>query len=241
MTTPIKAVTSALLLLLAPIGSWAASLEVNIGFDGSGFIIHQEVKSIQEIQRRNVVMQERDYSCGSAALATLFNYYLRDQVEEPEIINTLLKLNEEKGTLEKVIERKGFSLLDLKYFAEHRNFKATGFRLGFEDLVKLGVPAIVPIIPRGYKHFVVFRGADKDRVFMADPSIGNISQPIEQFKKDWYGFANVALVVIPPGGEKPDGHPLSLSDMDLLFIGQDDVSSILDRPEPFIFLNPGEF
>ena len=241
----IQSVTVGALLALflgAAGGSEAASIEVNIGpGGGGGFLFEQEVKSLHEIQRRNIVMQERDYSCGAAALATLFNYYLQDPVQENEIIRTLLKINEEKGTLEKVIARKGFSLLDLKQFADNRKFKALGYRLNFDDLVKLGVPAIVPIIPNGYKHFVVFRGAENGRVFLADPSIGNVTETIEQFKNDWFGFTNVALVILPPGENNLKEHPLSISEMDQVFVEQEDVESILDRAEPFFRLAPGEF
>lgn len=236
---------SPILLILGialPSSGMAASIEINVGFDGGGSLfIQREVKSIQEIQRRNVVMQERDYSCGSASLATLFNFYLEDPVHEEEIIKTLLAINREKGTIEKVIERKGFSLFDLKQFAESRNFKANGFRLNFEDLVSLGVPAIVPIMPRGYKHFVVFRGADRDRVYLADPSAGNITESIEQFKEDWFGFTNVALVILPPDGKKLTGFPMSITDLDQVFIGQSEIGPLVSQASPFMRLIPGEF
>ena len=223
-------------------GIQAASLEVTIGTNGlGGFLIEKEVKSLHEIKRRNIVMQERDYSCGSAALATLFNYFLQDPVQEIEIINTLLEINKQKGTLEKVIQRKGFSLLDLKQYAENRKFRSIGYRLSFEDLLKLGVPAIVPIAPNGYKHFVVFRDADKGRVFLADPSIGNVTVSIAQFKKDWFGFTNVALVVLPQGEGELRDNPMSVSEMDQVFIEPADAGAIFDRAEPFLRVNPGEF
>lgn len=240
--TKITLATLVALLLWAPTSLWAALLEVNIGFEGgSGFVIEKEVKSLQEIRHSHIIMQERDYSCGSAALATIFNYYLGRPIGETEIIRSLLDLNEKKGTLEKVIERKGFSLLDLKQFAESQGFNATGYRLNFEDLIKLGVPAIVPIAPGGYKHFVVFRGADRNRVYLADPSIGNITEPIEEFKKDWYGFTNVALVVLPPGDEKREENPMALSDMDRVFVGQEDIDPFLSTVGPAIRALPWEF
>ncbi|HEY4485276.1 MAG TPA: C39 family peptidase [Nitrospiria bacterium] len=230
------------LVASAAAGLSAADLEVNIGFDGSGgMIIHKKIDSIQERQQRNVVMQKRDYSCGAAALATLFNFYLREPVEETEIIRSLLDLNKKKGTLEKVIERKGFSLLDLKHFAEEKNFKSEGYRLKVEDLVKLKTPAIVPIIPHGYKHFVVFRGADQERAYIADPSAGNITMPLEQFEKDWYGFTNVALVVMPQDGRLIEEHLLSLGEMDQLFIEQNNFPDLMDRTGLILPHIPGEF
>ncbi len=229
-------------VILVPVKSYATTLEVNIGFmDGGGLVVQQEVESFTELRQRNVVLQERDYSCGSAALATLLHYFLDSPVQEIEIIRTLLELNKKRGTLEKVIQQKGFSLLDLKLFAESKGFKAAGYRLDFEDLVKLGVPAIVPVIPEDYKHFVVFRGTEGQRVYLADPSIGNITESIEEFKRDWYGFTNVALVVLPPEGKKIERHPMALSELDKVFAGQEDIDSLLGAGLPLRPFIPGEF
>jgi predicted double-glycine peptidase len=210
--------------------------------DGGGSVIHrQETQSIQELQRKNVVIQERDFSCGTASLATLFNYYLNKPVNESVIIKTLLEINKKRGTLEEVIKRRGFSLLDLKLFAEDQGFKGSGYRLEFEDLVKLGTPAIVPIIPSGFKHFVVFRGADQQRVYLADPSVGNMVESIEEFKRDWYGFTNVALVVVPKGGKQTEQNPLALSELDQVFVGQEVIDSFQYAGSPIRPFIPGEF
>ena len=230
-------------VLSVPFWSYAAQIEVNLGFlDMGGPIIKQEIQSTQELKRKNVVIQERDYSCGTASLSTLLKYYLGKSVEETEIIKTLLRINEKRGTLEEVIKRRGFSLLDLKLFAEDQGFKATGFRLDFEDLVNLHKPALVPIIPEGFKHFVVFRGSDGERVFLADPSFGNLLESVEQFKKDWYGFTNVALIVVPKDDQKIEQHALTITELDKIYAGQqsaDDIRhSFVPPTRPYI---PGEF
>ena len=232
----------ATLVVMGPAVVHGAPLEVSIGFpDGGGLILQKEVQSLQELKHKNLIMQERDFSCGSASLATIFNYSLGRPIKETEIIRALLDLNIKKGTIEKVIERRGFTLLDLKLFAESHGFKATGFRLDFEDLANLGAPAIVPIIPQGFKHFVVFRGADEKRVYLADPSVGNITLSIEQFKKEWYGFVNVALVVAPPGDERGEGHALTLSELDKVFAGNESIDSFFNAGVPLRHFIPGEF
>jgi predicted double-glycine peptidase len=235
-------ITSLFLLVLTPLQSYAASVEVSIGFpDMGGVIIRQEVQSAQTLRNKNVVIQERDYSCGTASLATLFNYYLGRPVNEKQIIITLLEINKKRGTLEDVIKRRGFSLLDLKLFAEDQGLKASGFRLSFEDLVKLHIPALVPIIPEGFKHFVVFRGADKERVYLADPSFGNLIESIDQFKKEWYGFTNVALIVVPKDANEIEQNPLTVSDLDKVFAGQEGVDSFRNTVSFSRFFIPGEF
>lgn len=232
-----------LLIVLVPLPSMAASVEYTMGvLDGGGLMIQEtEVQSLMDLRHQHVVQQQRDYSCGSASLATIFNYYLNSPVRETEIILSLLELNKKKGTLEDVIRRRGFSMLDLKLFAEERGFKAVGYRLDFEDLASLGVQAIVPIIPDGFKHFVVFRYADANRVYLSDPSFGNLVESIDQFKKDWYGFTNVALAFYPPGSENVKLPPLAPPELEQVFASRDYADTLLDA-QMFTPQNiPGEF
>ena len=172
-----------------------AVIEINIGTADMPIYTTRKIESMMGLRHAHVQLQERDYSCGAASLTSIFKYYLEYPITELDVIQGLLDLAKQKGTLEKIIQRRGFTLLDLKKFAESKGFTTSAFKLEFDDLVKLGEPALVPIIPYGYKHFVVFRGADEKYVYLADPSFGNYTQTIEDFKKDWYGFTNVALVV----------------------------------------------
>jgi hypothetical protein len=60
--------------------------------------------------------------------------------------------------------REGFSLLDLKRYAQQHGFKGEGFgQLDFDDLIQ-DAPIIVPVDALGYNHFVIFRGVMGDRV-----------------------------------------------------------------------------
>jgi predicted double-glycine peptidase len=54
--------------------------------------------------------------------------------------------------------RGGFSLLDLKRYADAHGLEGVGYmNLPLDDLIDLA-PAIVPVEVRGYPHFVVVRG-----------------------------------------------------------------------------------
>lgn len=217
------------LFLLLPIDTVAETVEVNIGYmDHIGVRVEKEMDSFVTLQRKNVVMQQQDFSCGAASMATIFNYFLNDEIPEQVVIQETLQLSQLRGTLRRIIERRGFSLLDLKMFAESYGYKVAGYRLEFEDLVELDMPAIVPIIPGGYKHFVVFRGADENNVYLADPSFGNLIESIEKFKKDWYGFTNVALVVFPKDEEiiETDNYPLAVTELDKVYAGRESVDAL---------------
>lgn len=219
-------------------------VEFTVGIpDGGGRISQRvEVKSLLDLRHQNVVIQQKDYSCGAASLATVFNYYLNEPVKESEIIHTLLELNMKHGTLESVIQRKGFSMLDLKMFSESRGVKAVGYRLDFDDLANLGVQAIVPIIPNGYKHFVVFRAADKHRVYLADPSFGNYTESIDEFKHDWYGFINVALAFYPKDSDsRVQPPPLTPQEMERVYAFHQENASLFDQMLPTRPFIPGEW
>ena len=87
-------------------------------------------------------------------------------------------------TVNRVRAQLGFSLLDLKRFAESRGFTADGYgNMTLRDLVETG-PAIVPG-PARFNHFVVFRGIQGDRVLLADPAWGNRTMQIPYFMNIW--------------------------------------------------------
>ena len=219
----------------------ASTVEINIGPPGLPVYVEREVQSLMDLRHAHVQLQERDYSCGAASMTSIFNYYLEDPITEIEVIQGLLDIAKKKGTLEKIIQRRGFTLLDLKRFAESKGFTTSAFKLEFDDLVALGEPAIVPIIPDGYKHFVAFRGADEHYVYLADPSFGNLTQPIEDFKKDWYGFTNIALVVHrKPDQDKNRVPPLIPSEHEK-FDPDVDIDTFLHTAPPHAPLVPTEF
>ena len=150
-------------------------------FSAGGLRFNKNVRSLKEIRQENVVTQSLDFSCGAAGLATLFHYYLNDPVPEIEIINSLLNTI----PLDKVIARQGFSLFDLKKFAQSRGYKVTGYRMDFAYLKSIGKPVLVPIKFKNYRHFVVVKGVSGDRVFIADPAVGNMTIKDEKFKSMW--------------------------------------------------------
>ena len=152
------------------------------------------VTTLLEIRQANVVMQKWDISCGAAALATVLTYSLSHPVSEETIARAMLR----EQRPERVQERGGFSLLDLKRFAEQRGFRARAYRgLTTEHLQKFQAP-IVPIDTHGYSHFVVVRHIDRDSVQLADPAFGNRRVPLEKFRRAWLG--GIGFVIGPRAG-----------------------------------------
>jgi predicted double-glycine peptidase len=159
-----------------------------------GIRMGTDVRSLQAIRQEGVVRQKWDLSCGSAALSTLLTYELRTPTPETGIIVWILHRTDPV----KIQSRGGFSLLDLKRFAEAHGFAAEGYAdLSLDDLAGMHQPAIVPVRVKGYDHFVVFRGIFRDRVLLADPAFGNLTEPNERFTKSWKN--GLAFFVSRPG------------------------------------------
>lgn len=177
-----------------------------------------EVRPLVEQQFKNIVHQAYDYSCGSAALTTVLNGYLGRQFEERQIMDGLLKY----GETDKIVQRRGFSLLDMKRLVTVLGHPSGGYKGTFEDLKKLDHPAIVPIHYAGFKHFVVVKKYKEGRVFVADPALGNISFPEERFKDIWEN--NVMFIVFPNGFKPHTG--LELTEADMRFVDDQTINQI---------------
>jgi len=148
----------------------------------NGVRIRKPVQTFRDRRYRNVVPQRLDFSCGAAALATLLGYYYDDPVAETDIIAEMLGA----GDVERIREE-GFSLLDMKHYAERRGYQTRGYRVGPGVIERLAIPAITMVDSRGYNHFVVLKGAEDGRVYLADPALGQRSLPKSEFLEDWSG------------------------------------------------------
>lgn len=186
------------------------------------------VKPLSAFKDKNIVKQEYDYSCGSAALATLLNYHLGEDLTEHQVIQGLMSY----GNIELIEQRRAFSLLDMKRFVGVLGYEGAGYTASIEDLKELEVPAIVPIEISGYRHFVVYRGIYEDHLFFADPYLGNISFPLVEFEKMWY--KNVLFLVSE--GEEVSMDALLLKEEDLLIVNIEISQEALppDIPPSFI-------
>lgn len=177
------------------------------------------MEPFSELKYHNIVRQAYDYSCGSAALVTILNFHLGLKVTEQESMEGMM----EKGEKDKIIERRGFSLLDMKRYLASIGVDSAGFKAEIADLLTLGQPAIVPIEYGGFKHFVVLRGVRDGLVYLADPSAGNIIFPLREFATLW--DRNTLFVAYPPKN-RPALAQLALSDLEL---GVTDMDLVRDH------------
>ena len=164
-----------------PAGAASVYLD-GVGIGGSA--VTMNVESFQEKKYAATVAQQYDYSCGSAALATLLTYNYGVKVSEQDIFKDMIEHGDKK-----VIAETGFSLLDIKNYLTRHGLEANGYRAPLEKLAQVGVPAIVLVNIRGYNHFVVLDGIQNGSVLLSDPAIGMRREPVGEFERQWTGIS----------------------------------------------------
>jgi len=165
----------------------------------------QRIDTWNDLKIRNIEMQEYDYSCGAASLATLMRYYFADPVTEKSILNDIDQLFTAEELA--VIENLGLSFLELEIIAKSKGYQTASVRLSVSDLQKLQGPVLVFVQPNNYRHFAILRGVVEDRVYLADPSRGNIRLALHEFLKEWNGET---FVLGKEGFGLPQNHALAI-------------------------------
>ncbi|MDB5771556.1 MAG: peptidase [Burkholderia sp.] len=140
------------------------------------------VTSLKEVRFKATIRQQYDFSCGSAAIATLLTYHYGYAVNEQMVFEEMYLRGDQRK-----IRQEGFSLLDMKMFLQSRSFQADGFQLPLEKLEAARLPAIVLLADNGYRHFVVIKGIRDGRVLVGDPSSGTRAIPRDRFESLWVG------------------------------------------------------
>jgi predicted double-glycine peptidase len=163
----------------------AVAEEVSILSAGYRSTVH--VTSWRGLRTRTVYIQQYDFSCGSAALASLLNFHYGIPVREDQIFLAMWEAGDQEA-----IQENGFSLLDMKNFLERHGLAADGFEVDLDTMSEIGVPFITLLSTRGYRHFVVVKGIEPDRVLLGDPARGLIAQPRAAFEASWN---RIALII----------------------------------------------
>ncbi|TWU40644.1 C39 family peptidase [Novipirellula artificiosorum] len=181
--------------LPAALHAQQASIEGRSVVRDRNFTFQKPVESWKERKTRHVVMQQRDYSCGAAALATLIRFYWGHRVNESMVLTVI----EGMLTNEQLQERakEGLTIADVKDAAVKMGYQATVGQVSFAKLAESKVPVIMVVNLGGTNHFVVCRGVFGDCVFLADPIRGNIRISSSYLQKIW--IKNAILVVAPEG------------------------------------------
>jgi predicted double-glycine peptidase len=159
------------LLTIAPPPARAGDLES--GFSGA---MKMPVTSMKARPFKNVVMQQYDFSCGAAVVATVLTHHYGQSVAESDVFTSMYENGDQA-----VIKENGFSFLDMKNYFGRIGMKADGYGLTLDEVSELGVPVIALIDLEGYNHFVVVKGIKGKRVLLGDPAFGTMVMDRKKF------------------------------------------------------------
>lgn len=171
-------------VVMLPGGRQAAGADIGFAniIPGAG-VAKKQVVSLREGRFLNLIEQKTDFSCGAAALATIIRYaYSRPETTEESVLQALFQVSDPEE-----VRRRGFSLLDLKNYLEAVGMRGRGYRISSENLQEIKVPCIALLDIKGYKHFVVFKKATAEKVYLGDPALGNKIMSIQDFVLAWNG------------------------------------------------------
>lgn len=160
-----------------PCAAQGVPADVRVPFGGSYAV---PVASLKAARYRTTVPQQHDFSCGSAAVATLLTFQYGHAVGETEVFRHMYERGDQAR-----IRRQGFSLLDMRAYLEAQGYVADGFEVPLDRLIEEELPAIVLLNDRGYRHFVVVKGMRAGRVLVGDPARGTRLLPRREFDRLW--------------------------------------------------------
>ncbi len=167
----------ALIMLAVATAASASTIEVP---GAQGTLYRLQLTSLKEARFKQTIRQQYDFSCGSAAVATLLTFQYGVPVAEKDAFAQMYANGDQAK-----INREGFSLLDIKAFLATQGFEADGFEVSLDKLAEEKLPAIVLIDERGYHHFVVVKGVAGGRVLVGDPATGTHSMSRTRFEAMW--------------------------------------------------------
>lgn len=153
-------------------------------------------ETYRQLRYSQIISQTTWYTCGPAALATLFTFYYGQPVSEAQIT---------KFSVEDMVARgkdpqEGVTVLTLRNTSRANGIEAAGYRLTFEqlqDTLKSGLPVLVNTL-RPQPHFAVVVAIEGNTVILADPSWGLKTQDKQWFLDAWNG---VTLIPTPNEGQ----------------------------------------
>lgn len=187
----IALIAGALCTQMAP----PAVAEVRLGNNEAGGSYAVQVMTWWDIPFRSVVRQRYDFSCGSAAIATLLTFHYGQPTSETAPFRAMWEVGDREA-----IRKVGFSMLDMKTYLKSRGYRAEGFRINIDQLSQVKRPTIALLNLKGFKHFVVIKGVRGDRVLTGDSVLGLNEYSLSDFDKHWNG---ILLAIVDGADRRP--------------------------------------
>ncbi|HEX4738362.1 MAG TPA: C39 family peptidase [Allosphingosinicella sp.] len=160
-------------------GRAIASFSTSAGSESYRVPVH----SMEDMKFSTIIRQRYDFSCGSAALATLLRYHYDRALDEEATFRGMWAEGDRTQ-----IRRLGFSLLDMKRYLASIGLASDGFKVSLDQIAKARVPGIALITINKYRHFVVVKGMTPAQILIGDPATGLRTISRAEFLKNWNGI-----------------------------------------------------
>ncbi len=136
--TPARRMLAGALLscVIASACAHAASQALGTAVPEAG-VVKKSFLSMRELKFVNLIVQQTDFSCGAAALATVLKYAYGREVTEPQIIDGMMQVADPE-----VVRSQGFSMLDMKRYVETIGLRGRGYSVQAGALEQVQIPTI---------------------------------------------------------------------------------------------------
>lgn len=190
--------------------------------------------SFQERRYATVVRQVLEFSCGSAALATILTHFLGRPTTERDVI-TILRRRYPSDEAWRGKQETGFSFEDIVFAAGRLGYAAQGATVDLAQLAQLSGPVIVHLDKGEWQHFSVLRAARDGFFYLSDPIAGQVTMLEDEFRRE---FTGSVLAIWRRGAGLRSGSPLQAVRDGLSL--QRSLSSVTGAPHAstFEFLPP---
>ncbi len=131
----------------------------------------------------DLFMQERNYSCGAAALSTFLSLWIGDNYNETELLDTLFQLLSPSEHV--IVERGGLRSSDISRIVNHLGYEERWEKVSIDQYHRVREPVIIFLNYDGQPHWAIYKGIIDDYVYIGDPAIGNIRLTLKEFEELW--------------------------------------------------------
>jgi predicted double-glycine peptidase len=176
----VKVATACAILALMSFGASRSYADEAVLSNVGGGYYSVPLTSLKRAKLSDIQVQQYDFSCGSAALASLLTYHYRRPAGEKAVFEAMFS----NGDQPKIVHE-GFSMLDMKDYLKTIGLDADGYRVSLDKIAELRIPVITVVETKGYKHFVLIKGIKDDRVLIGDPAAGNRVEKRADFEAHW--------------------------------------------------------
>lgn len=150
-----------------------------------------------EQRDQGVVKQQRDYSCGAAAVATLLTHHWGREVSESDVLNAwLAQFSQAELSLQAFVDE-GFSLWHIAMLGEPLGYSARGLEVPLASLALLKQPLLIYVEPFGQPHFTLVTEGSELGVWLSDPSWGRVYVSLAELR-DWVDNDSVKALWLRP-------------------------------------------